>query len=161
MQRKQTAIGYFWIIVFVPQRKQRVYLYPRRGNSFGISQNNEILPDRNQTPVGLLPSDEFLLPSLPKNSEISRIVEKVLIYIFGSDFVCSISVSWTTHAEFSKLNILIIFPVFSLQEEYSTYLRILPRCAVLEERGGTDGQTQIRFVHLYKHRMYSVMFPQN
>jgi hypothetical protein len=56
--------------------------YLRRGDSFCTSQNNEILLDRNHTPAGLLPSDEFLSPSLPKNSEISHIVGKVLIYIF-------------------------------------------------------------------------------
>jgi len=68
--------------VFVPQRKQRTYPYPRRGDSFGLSQDNEILLDRNHTPPGLLPSDEVLPPSLPKNSDVSHILEKALICIF-------------------------------------------------------------------------------
>ena len=82
MQRKQIALGLFWSIVFVPQRKQRVDPYLRRGDSFGLSQNYEMLLDRHHTPPGLLPSDEFLTPSLPKNSDISHILEKVLICIF-------------------------------------------------------------------------------
>jgi hypothetical protein len=76
MQRKQTALGLLWSIVFVPQRKQRVYPYPRRGDRFGLSQNNKILLDRRHTPPGLLPSDEFLPPSLTKNSDISHILER-------------------------------------------------------------------------------------
>jgi hypothetical protein len=87
MQRKQTALGLFWSIVIEPQRKQRVYPYLRRGDRFSLSQNNEILLDGRHTPPGLFPSDEFLPPSLLKNSDISHILEKVLICIFWQ--ICS------------------------------------------------------------------------
>jgi len=115
MQRKQTALRLFWSIVFVPQRKQRVYPYLRRGDSFGLSQNNEILLDRHHTPPGLLPSDELLPPSLPPKTVTFPISWKRFQFaFFGSDARCSISVSWATRAEFSKLNELIIFScVFS------------------------------------------------
>jgi hypothetical protein len=152
-----------WTFLFVRQRKQRVYPYPRRGDSFDLSQNNEILLDRHHAPPRLLPSDQFLPPSLPPKEQwrISRIMEKVLICIFWQRYSMFSSVSWANRAEFSKLNEPIIFPVFSLQEEYSTYHHLLPCCAVLEEQGDTDGQTCTWAVHLHKHRWYSVMFPQN
>ena len=107
----------------------------------------------------LLPSDEFLPPSLPKNSDISHVLEKVLICIFLAAMLdVLVPFLGQPRAEFSKLNESIIFLVFSLQEEYSTYHHLLPCCAVLEEQGDKDGQTYTWAVHLYKHRWYSNVY---
>jgi len=82
MQRKQTALGLFWSKCVRSSAKTTGLPYPRRGDNFVLSRNNEILLDRHHLPPGLLPSDEFLPPSLPKNSDISHILQKVLICNF-------------------------------------------------------------------------------